>query len=61
MDSLSQAVLGSAVGMAIMGRRTALWKAALIGVVAGTMPDLDAFIDHGDPIVSVHSTASYSA
>lgn len=33
-----------------MGRRTALWKAALWGAVAGTLPDLDVFIDHGDPV-----------
>jgi inner membrane protein len=50
MDSVSQLVLGAAVGMATMGRRTALWKSALWGAVAGTLPDLDVFIDHGDPI-----------
>jgi inner membrane protein len=36
-----------------MGRRTAVWKAALWGAVAGTLPDLDAFIDHGDPILNM--------
>ena len=50
MDSLSQIALGAAVGMATMGRRTAPWKAALWGAVAGTLPDLDVLIDHGDPI-----------
>ncbi len=50
MDSLSQFALGSALGVAVMGRRTAVWKAALWGGVAATLPDLDAFIDHGDPI-----------
>lgn len=50
MDSLSQLALGAAVGMAVMGRRTAVWKAALWGGVAGTLPDLDVFIDHGDAI-----------
>ena len=50
MDSLSQIALGAAVGVAVMGRRTAVWKAALWGAVAGTLPDLDVFIDHGDPI-----------
>ena len=50
MDSLSQLALGAAVGVAVMGRRTAVWKAALWGGVAGTLPDLDVFIDHGDPI-----------
>ena len=50
MDSLSQIALGAAVGVATMGRRTALWKAALWGAIAGTLPDLDVFIDQGDPI-----------
>jgi inner membrane protein len=50
MDSLSQLALGAAVGVAVMGRRTAVWKAALWGGIAGTLPDLDVFIDHGDPI-----------
>ncbi len=50
MDSLSQAALGAAIGVAVMGRRTKPWKAALIGALAGTLPDLDSFQDHGDPI-----------
>ncbi|MGN6828258.1 metal-dependent hydrolase [Paucibacter sp. M5-1] len=50
MDSLSQIALGAAVGVAVMGRRTALWKSALWGAVCGTLPDLDAFIDHGDAL-----------
>ena len=50
MDSLSQLALGAAVGVAVMGRRTAVWKAALWGGVAGTLPDLDVLIDHGDAI-----------
>lgn len=50
MDSLSQLVLGSAVGVAVMGRRTAVWKAAAWGAVCGTLPDLDALIDFGDPV-----------
>lgn len=50
MDSLSQVALGAALGVAVMGRRTAVWKAALWGGIAGTLPDLDAFIDHGDAV-----------
>ena len=50
MDSLSQIALGAAVSVAVMGRRTAVWKAAAWGAVAGTLPDLDVLIDHGDPI-----------
>lgn len=50
MDSLSQIALGAAVGVAVMGRRTAVWRSALWGAVAGTLPDLDVLIDHGDAI-----------
>ena len=50
MDSLTQLVLGAACGVAVMGRRTAVWKAALWGGICGTLPDLDAFIDFGDPV-----------
>ncbi|GAA4404934.1 metal-dependent hydrolase [Quisquiliibacterium transsilvanicum] len=50
MDSISQFALGAAVGVAVMGRHTAPWKAALWGGVCGTLPDLDALIDHGDPV-----------
>lgn len=53
MDSLTQVTLGAAVGVATMGRRTAAWKAALWGGVAGTLPDLDVFVDHGDPILNM--------
>ncbi len=62
MDSLSQIALGSAIGVAVMGRRTAVWKAALWGGVAGTVPDLDAFIDHGDAILNMtrHRAESHS-
>ena len=50
MDSLSQFVLGAAVCATALGRRTAVWKAALWGGLAGTLPDLDVFIDHGDDL-----------
>lgn len=50
MDSVSQIALGAAIGVATMGRRTAVWKAALWGAVAGTLPDLDVLIDQGDAI-----------
>ena len=53
MDSLSQIALGSAVGLAVMGRRTAAWKAALWGAVAGTLPDLDVVVDYGDAILNM--------
>lgn len=50
MDSVSQIALGAAVTVAVMGRRTALWKAAAWGAVCGTLPDLDVLIDHGDAL-----------
>lgn len=53
MDSLTQIALGSAVTVAVMGRRTAVWKSALWGAVAGTLPDLDALIDHGDAVLNM--------
>jgi inner membrane protein len=36
-----------------MGRRTALWKSAMWGGVAGLLPDLDVLLDHGDPILNM--------
>jgi inner membrane protein len=62
MDSLTQIALGSAVGVAVMGRRTALWKAALWGAIAGTLPDLDVVIDHGNPVLNMvrHRAESHS-
>jgi len=62
MDSLSQLALGAAVGVAVMGRRTAVWKAALWGGIAGTLPDLDVLIDHGDDLrnMTMHRGASHA-
>jgi inner membrane protein len=62
MDSLTQIALGSAVTVAVMGRRTSVWKAALWGAVAGTLPDLDAFIDHGNDVLNMvrHRADSHS-
>lgn len=61
MDSLTQIALGSAVGIAVMGRRTPVWKAAVAGAVFGTLPDLDALIDYGDPLrnMTFHRAASH--
>jgi inner membrane protein len=53
VDSLSQFVLGASVSAAALGRRTAVWKAALWGGVAGTLPDLDVFFDHGDALLNM--------
>ena len=40
MDSLTQIVLGAAVGEAVLGEKVGN-KAALFGAIAGTIPDLD--------------------
>ena len=50
MDSVSQAALGAAVGVVVMGRQRPLWQAMLCGALVGTLPDLDVFIDKGDAI-----------
>lgn len=50
MDSITQAALGAAVGTAVMGRSRPLWQAALGGALIGTLPDLDVFMDKGDPV-----------
>jgi len=43
MDSLTQIVLGAAVGEAVAGRKLGA-KAALWGAIGGTLPDLDVFL-----------------
>ncbi len=53
MDSLTQIALGSALSVAVMGRRTAVWKAALWGAIGGTLPDLDVVINHGNPVLNM--------
>lgn len=53
MDSVTQLVLGSAVGVLAMGRSQPVWKSAIVGGICGTLPDLDALIDHGDPLLNM--------
>ncbi|WP_333608137.1 metal-dependent hydrolase [Arsukibacterium sp.] len=50
MDSLTQIALGSAVAIAVVGKHSTVRKAALWGAVAGTLPDLDVFVDYGDAL-----------
>jgi len=45
MDSLTQVVLGAAVGEAVLGKKVGN-RAILWGAVAGTIPDLDVFIKY---------------
>lgn len=49
MDSVTQAVLGAAIGGAI-APRGARRKAMLVGGALGTLPDLDVFIDYGGAV-----------
>lgn len=44
MDSLTQIVLGAAVGEATLGKKVGN-RAALWGAIAGTIPDLDVFMN----------------
>ncbi len=45
MDSLTQIVLGAAVGEAVLGKKIGN-KAMLLGAVAGTIPDLDVIANY---------------
>jgi len=62
MDSLTQIALGASLSVAVMGRRTAVWKSALWGGLAGLLPDLDVLVDHGDAILNMtrHRGPSHS-
>lgn len=61
MDSLTQIALGSCVAAACVpqGQRR---KAAVIGAVLGTLPDLDVFIHQSDPVAgfTMHRGFSHS-
>ena len=63
MDSITQIVLGAAVGEAVLGKKVGN-KAPLWGAVAGTIPDLDVLYGHFflDPITSliIHRGFSHS-
>ena len=52
MDSLSQIVLGAAVGVAVLGRRMGPRRAAIAGGILGTLPDLDVLVRYDDPVDS---------
>lgn len=45
MDSLTQIILGAAIGEAVLGKKVGN-KAMLYGAIAGTIPDLDVFASH---------------
>lgn len=51
MDSLTQIVLGAAVGEVVLGKKIGN-KALLFGAIAGTIPDLDIFQSLIAPMIS---------
>jgi len=62
LDSLTQIVLGAAVGEAVGGRKMG-WKASFWGAIAGTIPDLDVFFNNFYPPLEaalVHRGFSHS-
>ena len=62
MDSLTQILLGAAVGEAVLGKKLGN-KAMLWGAIAGTIPDLDVYIKlFTDPITAteLHRGISHS-
>jgi len=61
MDSLTQIVLGAAVGEALLGNKIGN-KALLLGAIAGTIPDLDVFLKliNDSPIFELKTHRSYS-
>jgi len=61
MDSLTQIVLGAAVGEALLGNKIGN-KALLLGAIAGTIPDLDVILKlfNDSPIFQIKIHRSYS-
>lgn len=62
MDSLTQIILGAAVGEAVLGKKIGN-KAMLYGAIAGTIPDLDIFSSYFTDTVnaiSIHRGFTHS-
>lgn len=62
MDSLTQFVLGAAVGAAVLGGRVGPRRAAIAGGILATLPDLDVLVPFDDPVDSfvLHRAATHS-
>ncbi|MDF1791673.1 MAG: metal-dependent hydrolase [Thalassobaculaceae bacterium] len=62
MDSVTQLALGAGVAAALIGPHAGPRKAAIIGAVLGTVPDLDVFVPLGDPVTDfvLHRGPSHS-
>lgn len=52
MDTVTQIVLGGAVGAAVLGRRLGPRKAAVFGGAIAILPDFDVFYPFDDPVDS---------
>lgn len=61
MDSITQIVLGAAVGEVILGKKLGN-KAMLLGGIAGTLPDLDVVTSlfNDDPVFRIRMHRAYS-
>tara|TARA_R110002096_G_scaffold37102_4_gene103234 strand:+ start:9951 stop:10964 length:1014 start_codon:yes stop_codon:yes gene_type:complete len=60
LDSLTQIVLGGAVGEAVLGKKVGN-KAILWGAIGGTIPDLDTFVGNFlDPVSSLEIHRGFS-
>jgi len=62
MDSITQATLGAAIGQAVLGKKIGN-KAAILGAIIATIPDLDViFLPFYDSIdrISIHRGYSHS-
>lgn len=51
MDSITQIALGSCVAAACLPAKHRR-QGALLGAALGTLPDLDVFVDYGDPVAN---------
>ncbi len=60
MDSVTQFTLGAAVGAAMLGPKIGMRKAAIVGGLMGTVPDLDTFLPSPDPVTSFTSHRGFS-
>ena len=61
MDSVTHLVLGAAIGEVVLGKKIG-YKAAVIGAIAETIPDLDVFLNFltNDEILKLQIHRSYS-
>ncbi len=60
MDSLTQIVLGAAVGEVVCGKKTGN-RALILGAIGGTIPDLDVFLTaYLDPVQALYAHRGFS-